>query len=195
MSITREQAATWFETMHPPGPAAREMYRMAAEALRGAEDRIPGRCEDCAFCDKAHGLDGGQFEARFFPCKYFSCKEAGITVYIHQDDFCSRFVPRVEAAKMAISALRPVSRERVEQVWIGGWIAVTESELTGFNPKLAGCDPIGGYRCSRCNEEAVLDCNDEFVLDNFCPRCGAAMTDEAVEMVMERINKMEGMKK
>lgn len=33
MSITREQAATWFETMHPPGPAAREMYRMAAEAL------------------------------------------------------------------------------------------------------------------------------------------------------------------
>lgn len=34
MSITREQAAEWFETMHPPGPAAREMYRMAAEALR-----------------------------------------------------------------------------------------------------------------------------------------------------------------
>ena len=34
MSITREQAATWFETMHPPGPGAREMYRMAAGALR-----------------------------------------------------------------------------------------------------------------------------------------------------------------
>lgn len=34
MSITREQAAAWFETVHPPGPAAREMYRMAAEALR-----------------------------------------------------------------------------------------------------------------------------------------------------------------
>lgn len=34
MSITREQAATWFETMHPPGPAAREMYRMAAKVLR-----------------------------------------------------------------------------------------------------------------------------------------------------------------
>lgn len=34
MSITKEQAATWFETIHPPGPAAREMYRMAAEALR-----------------------------------------------------------------------------------------------------------------------------------------------------------------
>lgn len=34
MSITKEQAATWFETMHPPGPAVREMYRMAAKALR-----------------------------------------------------------------------------------------------------------------------------------------------------------------
>lgn len=34
MSITKEQAATWFETMHPPGSGAREMYRMAAEALR-----------------------------------------------------------------------------------------------------------------------------------------------------------------
>lgn len=95
------------------------------------------------------------------------------------------------AQMMAISALRPVSRERVEQVWIGGWIAVTESELTGFNPKLAGCDPIGGYRCSRCNEEAVLDCNDEFVLDNFCPRCGAAMTDEAVDMMMERLEALK----
>ena len=36
MSITREQAAEWFTTMHPPGPAAREMYRMAAKALRAA---------------------------------------------------------------------------------------------------------------------------------------------------------------
>lgn len=34
MSITKEQAAAWFETMHPPGSGAREMYRMAAEALR-----------------------------------------------------------------------------------------------------------------------------------------------------------------
>lgn len=46
MSITKEQAATWFETMHPPGPAAREMYRMAAEALRAqvvADDSLAPR--------------------------------------------------------------------------------------------------------------------------------------------------------
>ncbi len=51
MSITREQAATWFETMHPPGPAVREMYRMAAKALRPVsrervEKVFPG-CEKC----------------------------------------------------------------------------------------------------------------------------------------------------
>lgn len=85
--------------------------------------------------------------------------------------------------KIIRAALRPVSRERIEEAWRGGWIAV--------RPEFAGHDHIGGYKCSRCNEEAVLDCNDEFVLDNFCPRCGAAMTDEAVDMVMERINKME----
>lgn len=34
MSISTEQAAEWFATMHPPGPSAREMYRMAAQALR-----------------------------------------------------------------------------------------------------------------------------------------------------------------
>lgn len=92
-----------------------------------------------------------------------------------------------ELFKAGLSALLPVSRERSEEAWRGGWIAVRESEITGFNPEFAGHDPIGGYKCSRCNEEAVLDCNDEFVLDNFCPRCGAAMTDEAVEMVMERL--------
>lgn len=90
------------------------------------------------------------------------------------------------AVNFALSALRPISRERIEEAWRGGWIAVRESEITGFNPEFAGHDPIGGYKCSQCKAEAVLDCNDEFVLDNFCPRCGAAMTDEAVQMVMER---------
>lgn len=93
--------------------------------------------------------------------------------------------------ELALSALRPISRERIEEAWRGGWIAVRESEITGFNPEFAGHDPIGGYKCSQCKAEAVLDCNDEFVLDNFCPRCGAAMTDEAVEMVMERMEAIE----
>lgn len=47
MSITREQAATWFETMHTPGPGAREMYRMAAEALREPDEPLKnGRSQE-----------------------------------------------------------------------------------------------------------------------------------------------------
>ena len=92
----------------------------------------------------------------------------------------------VEAAKMAIDALRPVSREKVEKMR-GVWIPVRESEITGWDPALAGYDPIGGYVCSQCKTGATLDCNDEFALDNFCPACGAPMTDEAVQMVMERM--------
>lgn len=92
----------------------------------------------------------------------------------------------VEAAKMAIAALRPVSREKVEKMR-GVWIPVRESEITGWDPALAGYDPIGGYVCSQCKTGATLDCNDEFALDNFCPACGAPMTDEAVQMVMERM--------
>lgn len=87
-----------------------------------------------------------------------------------------RLVEFMVALDVAQKALRPVSREQVENVWRGEWIAVREA--------------VGGYKCSRCNEETVLDCNEEFVLDNFCPRCGAAMTDEAVDMVMERMEKI-----
>lgn len=90
---------------------------------------------------------------------------------------------KIELADVALAALRPVSRERSEEAWRGDWIAV--------RPEFAGHDHIGGYKCSRCKEEAVLDCNDEFVLDNFCPRCGAAMTDAAVDMMMERLEALK----
>lgn len=89
-----------------------------------------------------------------------------------------------------LSALRPVSREQVEKMR-GVWIPVRESEITGWDPALAGYDPIGGYVCSQCKTGATLDCNDEFALDNFCHACGAPMTDEAVEMVMERLEALK----
>lgn len=65
----------------------------------------------------------------------------------------------------------------------GLWMPIRESEMTGWDPAVAGRDPIGGYICSVCKEEAVYDCNDEFVLSKYCPHCGAKMdggdTDEA----------------
>lgn len=76
-----------------------------------------------------------------------------------------------EAVGMAIAALRPISRERVEKVWRGKWIGMTDDD---------GCT---WYECSRCEHD--LDSLEE--PNHFCPACGAPMTDEAVEMVMERM--------
>lgn len=81
-----------------------------------------------------------------------------------------------EAVALALSALRPVSRELVEQVWGGMWIY----------------DPDTGYAyCEMCKHTI---CQNDYLngkLPPFCEMCGAPMTDEAVQMVMERINKME----
>ena len=57
----------------------------------------------------------------------------------------------------------------------GRWVPIRESEMTGWDPAVAGRDPIGGYICSACKEEAVYDCNDEFVLSKYCPNCGVKM--------------------
>ena len=68
---------------------------------------------------------------------------------------------------LALSALRPVSREQVEKAWMG---------CKYCDEEWGTCDPItnrftmpprGGIR--------------------FCPMCGRPLTDEAVEMVMERL--------
>ena len=81
----------------------------------------------------------------------------------------------IEATRMALSALRPVSRERVEKVWRGKWIGMTDDD---------GCI---WYECSRC--EYDLDSLEK--PNHFCPACGATMTDEAVQMVMERLEAMK----
>lgn len=60
-----------------------------------------------------------------------------------------------------------------------GWLPVYESEITGWDPALAGRDPIGGYVCSKCGYEAVYSCNDEYVLSDYCPGCGARMAGGA----------------
>ena len=81
-----------------------------------------------------------------------------------------------EAVALALSALRPVSREQVEKVWRGWW--GKDSEYM----------PI--YVCSKCGERNLFR-NGNNVLSNFCPSCGAPMTDEAVQMVMERLEEIK----
>ena len=90
-----------------------------------------------------------------------------------------------DAIEEAISALRPVSREQVEKVWRGEWEWYDEE----VGSPLEGIDREWGWRCSKCKVGLPDDFDDP---DNppamrFCQWCGAPMTDEAVEMVMERL--------
>ena len=75
------------------------------------------------------------------------------------------------------------TREQVEKVWRGEWMALDEYSNEGVY-------------CKRCKKKVYrIEYANEKMRSPFCPACGAAQTDEAVETVMERINEMEGMKK
>ena len=77
----------------------------------------------------------------------------------------------------AIPALRPVSRERVEQVWGGMWIY----------------DPDTGYAyCEMCKHTI---CKTDYLdgkLPPFCEMCSTPMTDEAVEVRLKELGAMYG---
>jgi len=82
-----------------------------------------------------------------------------------------------DAVEIALTALRPVSREQVEKVFGGKWEEETYTTVSGrgrvIHSKKCTCSA-----CGKANGRAKT---------NFCPHCGAPMTDEAVEMVMERL--------
>ena len=84
-----------------------------------------------------------------------------------------------EALDMSITALRSVSREQVEKVWRGEWI---------FHPDdLFPAEAM--FECKECHEFFALRGPGG---EKFCPECGRAMTDEAVQMVMERTEALYG---
>lgn len=63
------------------------------------------------------------------------------------------------------------TREQVEKVWRGEWI-IQQDEHKEYRKKCSRCGfPISGW----------------WGADKFCANCGAPMTDEAVQMVMERL--------
>ena len=86
---------------------------------------------------------------------------------------CPGVMSYMEALAVAISALRPVSREQVERIR-GEW------KPTEF-PYMNECED-----CSVCGYRTPWGHGFRF-----CPACGAAQTDEAVQMVMERLEALK----
>ena len=82
----------------------------------------------------------------------------------------------VPALEMALSALRPVSRERVEKVWSGCPYCKEDSD--GYVQK------FGAYSV-QCGELTTGHCKPQKI--KFCPHCSCPLTDESVDMMMERL--------
>ena len=81
----------------------------------------------------------------------------------------------IETLEFAAAALRPVSREQVEKVCRGKW------ELVRRMAASIEC------KCPKCQRTVIFTGKPA----NFCEKCGSANTDEAVEMVMERLEAIE----
>ena len=88
------------------------------------------------------------------------------------------------ALDLALSSLRPVSREQVEKVWRGEWI--TKHYVDGI------LEGTNFDECSKCGYQRVFENPELKTKYMFCPGCGRAMWDEAVQMVMERLEALHG---
>ena len=86
---------------------------------------------------------------------------------------------RIAALELVLTALRPVSRERVEKVWRGcDFCKMADFGEFGFETTkhyAKICCALGSWRFPE---------KEQFL---FCPKCGKPLTDEAVQMVMERL--------
>ena len=80
-----------------------------------------------------------------------------------------------DAVNFALSALRPISRERVEKVWRGCYTC-DEYKYFMFN---AWTNPESSER---------PDCMGTSL---FCPHCGKPLTDEAVDIMLERFEAIQ----
>ena len=86
----------------------------------------------------------------------------------------------MEALTMAADALRPISREQVEKVFPGC------RSCKSCRSCVFCINSLKDMPCKKCdpNAEGAVT---EYKPSNFCPVCGKPLTDEAVQMVMERL--------
>ena len=84
-----------------------------------------------------------------------------------------------EALSMALSALRPVSREQVERIWF----------LEPYSRLETRQGDDGSIVYSAVN--TCMACGHKTPIGNFCHNCGAAQNREAVQMVIERLEALK----
>ena len=108
---------------------------------------------------------------------------AEIKYYMESDSYAD--APSNEACKMAINALRPVSREQVEKVWrVGAWETVADE---GFVDTMGR--QVFHLHCPVCDFFWRETGHKKYF--RFCPACGAPMTDEAVDIVVRRLEELK----
>ena len=89
-----------------------------------------------------------------------------------------------EALQMLIAALRPVSREQVEKVFPGCKHCTKQKVPFCYDGASDSVYILTG------NGLAAIESDSWGFLVSYCPRCGRPLTDEAVEMVMERLEEL-----
>lgn len=97
-----------------------------------------------------------------------------------ENDFLYR--RRKEMAEIALSALRPVSREDVEKVF-PGCPACKNGPMKLHIPAFLAM--------AVCNQHMDHEAFDIELNSKFCLNCGRPLTDEAVQMVMERLEAIQ----
>ena len=113
--------------------------------------------------------------------KHDECK-AFYDLAAHPEDAYPGTKEYMEALQMALAALRGPTREQVEKVWRGEWIGSADGYADG---ELV----YDIWECSECGY--VIDEEDDpDMLPQFCPKCYAAMTDKAVDIVMKRLEEL-----
>ena len=95
----------------------------------------------------------------------------GYNDYYTPGEYCG-YYDEFSFVTVALSALRPITREQVRR---GEW------EKIGADYRGQG----GIWKCTACGKTYPYKCD-------FCPNCGAPMTDKAVDMVMERLEALYG---
>ena len=95
-------------------------------------------------------------------------EEAREEIFVYMRSNCYLDAPSNEACEIAIKALSPVRRELVEKI--------KKEPIKGENDEWY----CPSYTCPECGYENAGK-------GNFCHNCGCPFTDDAVEMVMERL--------